>query len=170
MARTRTSPALPVPPFEPDDPFFRTLNRVKGEGRRRLLLGLYPGEVEVARIDQALSHSRTWGEFRAAMEPAEYERPVSLTCDDEERERPAPETPFRAEELPGYCDGDYPPWLQQEVDDVLPWEVIERFAEHEPTCINGWYVRFDPDDLPAITEMLAAMRIDVVVRHDLPLG
>lgn len=130
-----------------------------------------PGRAcEVARIDRALSESRTWGEFRAAMDPAEYERVVSLMFEYEDGERPAPETPFRAEEIPGYSDGDSPPWLQQEMDDVLPWEVIERFAEHEPTCINGWYVRFDPDDLPAITEMLAEMGIDVVMRHDLPLG
>lgn len=124
----------------------------------------------VSRIDAALSESRTWEEFRAAMDPEEYERLVSTMFDEEGLERPTPETPFRAEEVPGYCDGDYPPWLQQEMDDVLPWELIERFGQHEPTCINGWFVRFDPDDLPAITEMLAEMGIDVVVRHDLALG
>lgn len=41
MARTRTSNApLPGPTFAPDDPVFRALHLVKGEGRRRLLLGL----------------------------------------------------------------------------------------------------------------------------------
>ena len=74
----------------------------------------------VSRIDAALSESRTWGEFRAAMDPEEHERLVSTIFDEEGLARPAPETPFRAEEVPGYCDGDYPRWLRQETDDVLP--------------------------------------------------
>lgn len=60
----------------------------------------------VSRIDAALSESRTWGEFRAAMDPEEYERLVSTMFDEEGLERPTPETPFRAEEVPGYCDAE----------------------------------------------------------------
>lgn len=83
MARTRTSaaPPLPEPSFEPRDPVLRTLNRVKGEGRRRLLLGHaleLTGEVEAARViwslplDEARSGSlpRDAGLFRSACEEA----------------------------------------------------------------------------------------------------
>ncbi len=82
MARTRTSdPALPDPSFAPDHPLYRVLHPVKGEGRRRLLLGLaleLTVEVEAARVIWSLplgearsgSLPRDAGLFRSAWEEA----------------------------------------------------------------------------------------------------
>ena len=47
--------------------------------------------------------------------------------------------------VPGLRDGDYPPWLQKEMDWVLPSEVIERFGRRLQTAINGVYLHFDEE-------------------------
>lgn len=78
MARTRTSPALPVPSFEPDDPFFRTLNRVKGEGRRRLLFGLAMAGTPLDALPAVL-----FRENLTACEHAAFETAGALELDGE---------------------------------------------------------------------------------------
>src|SRR5262249_9079592 len=92
----------------------------------------------ISRIHDAVSGSRTWAEFRRATPGAEYSR---IT---EGREpRPRGSDPFSSDEVPGYGDGDYPPWLQQEMESVLPAEVLEQFGKGEMTMLNGGYIHIE---------------------------
>jgi hypothetical protein len=74
----------------------------------------------VADLHRALDKARTWGEFRSMMPRAEYSR-VMRSCFDEEGERrPKSTDPFSAEEVAGWSDGDYPEWVQQDMDLYRP--------------------------------------------------
>jgi hypothetical protein len=108
----------------------------------------------VSRLYAALEGSTTWAEFRRSMPRAEYARVIRRTFDENGEPRPRGCDPFSSADIPGYCDGDYPPWLQQEMDDLLPVEVIERFGEGQVTMLNGGYTHLDPKDLPEIIAML----------------
>lgn len=78
-----------------------------------------------------------------------------------------PGAPFSSSVVPGFCDGDYPPWLQTEMKGVLPSNVIESFGRQVPTFINGWYVHFDQGLAARIVAMLESRGFEVVERGDL---
>jgi hypothetical protein len=122
---------------------------------------------EVDAIYRAITKSRTWGELEAALPGDEYEWIVSRAFDEEGLERPAPGEPFRSELVPGYCDGDYPPWLQREMADVLPEEVVARFGRREETCINGTVLQIDEEVRPRVVAMLLRAGYELVRREDL---
>ena len=108
----------------------------------------------ISRIHDAISDSSTWEEFRRAMPPREYSRLIRECFDDEGEPRPRGSDEFDAEQIPGFYDGDYPAWLQQEMDGVLPEEILEEFAVEEDTAFNGSYFYIDPKHLPAIKARL----------------
>ena len=92
----------------------------------------------VPRIHSATEESATWGEFREVMPPTDYS--TIMECFDECGEpRPDEQGAFDSEQVPGYSDGDYPPWLQQEMINVLPVEILSRFGTRESTFLNGSY-------------------------------
>ncbi len=64
--------------------------------------------------------------------------------------RPKSSDPFDAGRISGYYDGDYPPWLQAELGDLIPGEVLEEFGEWQRTAINGAYLHIDPEMLPLV--------------------
>jgi hypothetical protein len=116
----------------------------------------------VDRLYGAIHGSKTWAEFRRAMPRAEY----SSVLEGQEK-RPKGTAPFGPEDVPGYFDGDYPPWLSQEMDRFLPNEVVERFGEGEMTMLNGGFTFFDPQHLPAILAALEEKGFAVEEREDL---
>jgi hypothetical protein len=108
----------------------------------------------ISRIHEAISNSSTWEEFRRAMPRSEYSRMIREWFDDQGEPRPRGCDKFDAEQIPGYCDGDYPDWLQQTMDRVLPEEIMEEFAEGENSVLNGPYFHIDAEHLPEITARL----------------
>lgn len=52
------------------------------------------------------------------------------------------QTPFMPEQIPGFCDGDYPRWRQQALDEVLPEDLLSRFATTAHSVHNGpfWFI------------------------------
>jgi hypothetical protein len=100
MARTRPSPAPPVVTFEPEDPLGRALNRIKGDGRRRIVTGLVASGVPLRRVPRlllrenltAFEHATIWrtgswplsGEWLPDLMPGEVEetRVLWLLPDD----------------------------------------------------------------------------------------
>ena len=70
--------------------------------------------------------------------------------------RPRSTDAFTSQSVPGYADGDYPPWLQQEMGELLPAELLERFAVREDTWLNGSYWFIPEDNLAAICDALRA--------------
>lgn len=71
MARTRTSDTpLPGPSFAPDDPVYRALSRIKGEGRRRLLLGLVLAGTPFEALPEILVRENLTAFEHAALDDA----------------------------------------------------------------------------------------------------
>lgn len=132
---------------------------------KRLLYNISPGddglvfaEAEraqfISKIHEAITKSSTWEEFRRAMPRSEYSRLIRERFDELGEPRPRGSDRFDPGQIPAYCDGDYPAWLQQEMDAVLPTEILEEFATVEDTVLNGPYFHIDPKHLPAIKERL----------------
>ena len=110
--------------------------------------------LKVAGVYRAIEDSRTWGEFRKALPLGEYERIAQILKDCGDGELPDDSDVFNAEMVPGFCDGDYPPWLEQEMESLSPWEVIERFGRREQTSFNGSFYHLDPEHGEEIIRVL----------------
>lgn len=115
----------------------------------------------VAQIHDALRSAKTWGQLRKALPPGEYER-ILESQDTDEEPLPKPRDPFSADQIPSVCDGDYPPWLQPEMDHVLPDEILRRFGQRKSTMLNGSYWHIPEEAIPGITAALKALGRDAV--------
>ena len=95
------------------------------------------------RIHRALK-AKTWEEFRKLMPRDEYACVVREI--DESRkdcgEPPLRRTgPFDPLTIPGYGDGDYLPWAAASLEQVIPQDLLERYAKREANMVNGaWWV------------------------------
>jgi len=123
--------------------------------------------IEISQLHCAIARSRTWGEFRAAMPAGDYELIAAQLFDLDDLDRPDDDEPFVPERVPGYVDGDYPPWLQQEMESVLPRKVVERFGKRLQTAINGIYLHIDEEDRARVVATLMRDGYRVVRREDL---
>ena len=106
--------------------------------------------------------SKTWGEFRSRIPAEEWELLAEFFD-----EVPPPEKLFESEAVPGYCDGDWPPWLQKEIILVLPPPLVKKYAEAVMSCINGVYFNIKQEDLPALLAELESRGIRAVHEPDL---
>jgi hypothetical protein len=117
--------------------------------------------------------SATWEEFRPRMDPMEYARlrAILSTVDSNELDgawrEPEDDEPFSCDSLPGFSDGDYPPWLALELDSHLPAAVLERFATREFSFVSGSFHRIDVKHRDAILKALADSGLTVEKREDL---
>ena len=95
----------------------------------------------VDRINRAIAGSTTWVEFRKSMPRAEYSSIVQA-YDVAGEPRPKGSDAFSASQLPGFDEGDYPPWLQAEMDQVLPRSFFDRYAvrSHGMTSGSLWTI------------------------------
>jgi hypothetical protein len=96
--------------------------------------------------------------------PEPDEDPKDIPQDEWE---PADDAPFLAESVPGFCDGDYPPWLAQEMDRYLPGEILDRFAAEHSSVINGSFYSIDVTHREAVLKALADAGFTVQEREDL---
>jgi hypothetical protein len=66
------------------------------------------------------------------------------------------QTPFTPEQVPGFCDGDYPRWRQQSLDEVLPEDLLNEFATTQHSVHNGpfWFIPHESD-----TALVNALRL-----------
>ena len=120
----------------------------------------------IARIHVAIESSTTWSQFRSAMPRKEYSA-IIRSFDDEGTPRPKSTDAFSVESVPGYTDGDYPTWLQQEMGDILPTSVLQQFGKRESTMLNGDFWFFSAADLPAIGAALEALGWELECAQDL---
>ena len=131
----------------------------------------------LAAIHAALRHSKTWGEFRRRVGESEYQqvtegrRTFEDWCDldleeatEEElrsaREQfrklpighrvPDDDDPFDSSNVPGFCDGDYPPWPAQEMLQFVPYDIQQEYGEYCDSVLNGDYLGLDPEQEEAI--------------------
>ena len=122
----------------------------------------------IEQIHQAIIQSKTWGEFRAAMPEEEYSVLHNRIVEDWEPEDiPAGDDAFSSDSVSGYSDGDYPAWLQQEMDEVLPKEILDAYGEYVGTMLNGNYWHIDPVVETELVEKLIKLGFEVEKREDL---
>lgn len=114
----------------------------------------------VARIHRALETASTWAEFRRLMPVREYSKVMQM-IDDNGEPRPRSTDAFDAYDVPGFPDGDYPPWLQQEMESVLPNHTPQEFGELRSTMLNGAFWHIDPSHLPALKTKLGELGYEV---------
>jgi len=91
--------------------------------------------------------ARTWGEFRKLMPEDEYQEIVARQYEysGEPELVPADEDEFDSAIVPGYHDGDYPPWLQQDMESVLPDDIVKEYGTIVSTMLNGNYLSIPPE-------------------------
>ncbi len=123
----------------------------------------------IAEIHHALSTAQTWGEFRELMPFEEYRRLVIEMFGDPGNIQavPADHEDFDSSHIWGYHDGDYPPWLQAEIAQVLPPDLVNRYAEPVGTRLNGDYYHIHNSDFVALKAELEARGYDLIDRSDL---
>jgi len=130
--------------------------------------------LHVDQIHRAIEESNTWGEFRKRLPAGEYHKlyeeqfsfdPEVMAEDDSARE-PGDSDVF-PHDVPGYSDGDYPPWLAQEQERYLPPEVLKDFATRANTFANGSFWRMDSAQTRLIVARLASLGYKVEQREDL---
>jgi len=111
----------------------------------------------VSTIFEAMSSSDTWGDFRRAMPADEYEKLMRESFDDVEEVRPDDGDEFESLQLLGVGDGDYPPWLQAEMANIVSPRVLQQFGKYTVTTINGGYWHIPPENLEPACEALRAL-------------
>lgn len=121
---------------------------------------------DVAQVWAALRGSETWGEFKAAMPPAEYANVLeNLELANEEVDL---DEAFDPEEVPGYADGDYPAWLASRALDWFPEEVVAQFGSTGASILNGDALELPAERADEIAEALRQARPGwTVTRTDL---
>lgn len=110
----------------------------------------------IARMHEAIEGSKTWEEFRRAMPRAEYSK-IVRSFDEEGEPRPKGSDDFDGEMVPGWSDGDYPPWLQQEMSRHIPKTLLQRFGEYETIVMNGNVWLIPPEAADALCTELRAL-------------
>ena len=93
----------------------------------------------IARLHAAINSSSTWGEFRRAVPRDAYSEIIRAAFDDQGERRPKTTNPFSSEEVPGWTDGDYPPWLQREMHTCVPIDILTKFGKLKSTFVNWSY-------------------------------
>ena len=148
------------------------------ESPRRLLYRVVPhngglifAEPErahaVALLHVALRDSATWGDFRNSIPNEEFTDIVNRSFVANAEPPPNDADSFNAEEIAGWTDGDYPPWLQKELDSVLPQEIFQAFAQKQQTVANGTYWFIPEAKVSGICEALAARGFAVDLEQNL---
>jgi hypothetical protein len=96
-------------------------------------------------IRTALETSKTWSEFRQAVGEYEYHSVLSRMSVDISQPVVVPNNgdPFDHRRIPGYADGDYPEWLQSQMEQLLPADILAKFGERIATWFNGSYIHID---------------------------
>ena len=87
--------------------------------------------------------------------------------DFDEGQWPDDAAPFDSEAVPGYYDGDYPDWLQAEMDSCVPEDILEKYADYVGTMLNGAYYDIEMTHEEDICGDLRARGFNVIKREDL---
>jgi len=123
----------------------------------------------VGQIQHALQNSRTWNEFKLAIPKDEYARIMGILAEDEIQPLEPTEL-FKPADIPGFSDGDYPPWLEAEVARVVPLEILKKFATYEQSVLNGPFWTIPAANCDAILEALTATGFILERAQDVPFA
>ncbi len=115
----------------------------------------------VAGLHRAIEESKTWGEFKMSVPADEFARIVEERLDFCDDPPPRDSDSFSDEQVPGYYDGDYPPWLQQEMESVVPSAILLRFGKTEQSVFNGPFTIISADELEDLISELNKLGYEV---------
>lgn len=124
--------------------------------------------IYVAAVHSAIKNSKTWGDFRSAMPIKDYSEIVRVAFDDVGERRPKNSDEFSSDSVPGYSDGDYPPWLQTELETILPRSLLEKFGHLERTNLNGNFWLIPEKNLEALCDELRRLGYELGHAQQLP--
>ena len=123
--------------------------------------------MQIAQINLALRASTTWGDFRQSMPPYEYQRIVEMIdFDNDEQTEPDPDEQFDGGWLTE--EGDYPDWLQPEMDLVIPDDILKAYGRLETTFLNGSYWHIPEENMEPMAEALRVRGYIAERAQDLP--
>lgn len=123
--------------------------------------------MHIVQINRALEKAKTWGEFKRFMPPDEYQRIVDLVdLEEDDQTEPDPDEKFDGLWLTE--EGDYPDWLQSEMDFTIPRDILEWFGERADTFLNGSYWDIPEKNIEPMAEALRARGYIVEAAPDLP--
>jgi hypothetical protein len=122
-----------------------------------------PKDVAVAvdKLHRALKHARTWGEFRNMLPGDEYSRIVRASFDHLGERRPKSTDTFSPDQVAGWSDGDYPEWLQGDMDRYLPHAVLKEFGARQDTLVSGSFWMIPPENAEPMIATMKAMGFGV---------
>lgn len=123
------------------------------------------------RMHRALK-AGTWGEVRAILDEREFSElcaRMAMTAgeDDEAWCTPADAAPFDAESVPGFSDGDYPPWLQSRMDQWIPAGLFAEYADRRFSVVNESFWEIGQRWKRELVVELGLLGIEVIERPDL---
>ena len=120
-----------------------------------------------AKIYDAIAHSKTWGQFKWSMPSDEYDSIISYIFDDSSEPRPTDDDEFSMGEIPGFSDGDYPEWLQQEMEYIIPLKILQEFGMKEDSVFNGPFWQIPVSNKEAIFQALEDIGFELEEADDL---
>ena len=131
-------------------------------------------------IEIAIGKAKTWQEFEELLPDSEFERldlwwanggehayhdseqlrfiaaeditEFRRLCGESRIIRPLDK--FDASRI-GVDEGDYPPWLSNTADDILPKEFVERFGNRVGGMTSGTWTEYPLEDLMEMVEVLS---------------
>lgn len=119
--------------------------------------------LEQQAAHRVVREARTWAEFWARLPEgirAELEDALAWS----EEELPRDDTPFRASDVPGYVDGDFPRTAPAYGTGWLPAPIAEAYGVQERSFVSGDWTEIPPAHEAAVVEALRALGF--VVRRD----
>lgn len=126
-----------------------------------------------SKIHDAISESKTWGEFTERlplgeldniiqqMIELEYYIELGIDVDDIDGLPYDDDEVFNSDLVPGVLDGLYPEWLQPDMDYIMPKAFIEKFGVRKDTFLNGSYWELPPKQINEMIAFLESLGYEV---------
>jgi hypothetical protein len=80
---------------------------------------------------------------------------------------PQDDDPFDGALIPGYDEGDYPDWLQRDMEWILPKQIADRYGTMVTTRLNGDYLSIEVESEEEVIRALKRLGFQVERRDDL---
>jgi hypothetical protein len=111
----------------------------------------------LARLWEAITAAKTWGELRAMLPRTAVREIRELYMGGEAgRNDVLSSAPFDYGDIGAISEGNWPDWPQQLMLDFMPKEVVDEYGQVEDSMHNGEFLKLDPTKAD---EMIARLRL-----------